>query len=239
MNSKDYQIIDKHLHDKFLNINAHSSPESLLSLENIKENDTLNVAENIMYNVPLALLSVSITDINSLLNNIPKDVAFTIINEFIYGVSRILEAYHVTYIKIERYQIIGLFNVKNKQDIQNAMDCAIEINTFNYHFNKRINGDISKQLEVHFSISLTYSENNYLASLLINHQLELLWLNNDETIKCNQEQERSIVFDNFIKSNLLDKDIINAIELFKENDKTYYRITLHYSHYLKWINTNI
>ncbi len=111
----------------------------------------------------ISSIAINIINANQIIKIVGKKKWLTIIFELFYEIKKIMSYYELDFVSTHNNIIYGIFRTPTKERIQEIFECAVNLNTFKEHFNKRIQDNIiEKKLIIDFGIGLAFSEENYL-----------------------------------------------------------------------------
>ncbi len=232
MNNELWKKIDKHINESFAKSNSKLKKELITSI------------------------AINIINSDEVIKKLGKNKWLTIYSELFYGIRKIMSYYDVKFISNHNNLIYGVFETPIKDKIQNVFECAVNLNTFKLHINKKIANNIidveleENELILDFGIGLVFSEenyqiksnqkgiNNFFKSESINLSIQLAELANrheNSPILINE-----LVIANFTKQYLKVNSKILDFENYKiENNKIIYGCSLINIDYDQWIKNKI
>ncbi len=247
MNSKEWQNINDHMKNAFTNITEIKQLDTLKRIDNKSNYKKVSLKDNVTYSCPVAFLAVSISNHQQLIDQLDIDTYHVILKEYLYSVAKIMNIYYCSYIKVISNSIYCIFQTKTKDDIQNVVDCAIEINTFEQHLNKRIKKDIDEDItNLKLGIGIDYDKAALLSNNSINNVQDIFITSNalDNALELckisNTTYElKNILITQMVKNNLTDQKTISwCEEVIINYNNTCYSLDAYFTKYQNWINNN-
>lgn len=232
MNNELWKKIDNHINDTFSKTNKKFKKELISSI------------------------AINIIDSDMVVKKLGKKNWLIIISELFYELKKIMNYYDVKYVSNHNNLIYGVFETPIKDKIQNIFECAVNINTFKQHFNKRIARNIidveldKNETILDFGIGLVFSEENYqLSSNQKNvnpfFKSESIDLAIELALIANPKENNSILFNELVVANFTkkylknNKDILNDFETYKIENKSIYGCSLINIDYNEWIKRKL
>lgn len=232
MNNELWKKMDNHINDTFSKTNKKFKKELISSI------------------------AINIIDSDMVVKKLGKKNWLIIISELFYELKKIMNYYDVKYVSNHNNLIYGVFETPIKDKIQNIFECAVNINTFKQHFNKRIARNIidveldKNETILDFGIGLVFSEENYqLSSNQKNvnpfFKSESIDLAIELALIANPKENNSILFNELVVANFTkkylknNKDILNDFETYKIENKSIYGCSLINIDYNEWIKRKL
>ncbi len=247
MKSEYWLPIDNHMKSNFKNT-------KIMQINSIQKIDRhsfikrLNFNDYTTYKCALTFLTVSFLNKDEVHDEVRLEEYKLIYKEFLYGVSYLMNTYGAKYIKIVNDSIYCFFKTPNKDSIQIAVDCAIAINTFNIHLNRRLRNDFDKYMPwVEFGIGIDHSDNNYFTCINVNNYQEIFTTSDALTnsmilshISSTKDGKNGVMISMFAKRYLSKHKTRIACVFIRDTLKFhYYYFDLYYNSYLTWIDENL
>ena len=204
----------------------------------------------------ISSIAIHILNPDKIIKSLGKKNWLILLSEFFYAIKKIMNYYDVDYISNHNDVIYGRFETPTKEKIQKIFECAVNLNTFKQHFNKRIAKNIidvkldKNELIIDFGIGLVFSKENYQQS---SSQKNVNTLFKSESVDlaitlallANSKENSPILFNelivaNFTKKYLKDnKNIVKDFETYKIKNKTIYGCSLINVDYNEWIKRKL
>lgn len=249
LNEKDWELIRNKIKNTF---NNNDEITFIKQFPNSSFFDDHLTNSNII-RIPLICINIDIEKSKNKISQFGIETWVKIQSQFINGVSAILLKYGAKNIQPYLDSIQGLFPVSLKSDIDNAMDCAFEINTFKYLLNYELSklipefNYVEDDLELNFGIGLWYSSDNYVTKLISQSQ-EMLFMGDSINYahflskKAARTNYVSILFNDAIYNNLTDEyrnnDMFECIHYNNSKSIDIYGSRRIYKDFLEWIKKN-
>lgn len=246
LSEKDWELIRTKIKNTFNN------NEDIKFVKQFPDENFISeyLSDSKIVRIPLICIAIDIEKSKNKISQFGIETWCKIQSQFINGISAILLKYGAKHINTNMDSLFGLFPVSLKSDIDNAMDCAFEINTFkyllNYELSKIINEFqyIEDDLELNFGIGLWYSSDNYVTRLIspnnsIFYMGESINYANLLSKKASRTSFVSILFNEAIYNNLTDdyrnNDMFECIHYNTSKTLDIYGSKRIYKDFLNWI----
>lgn len=130
----DYNEIQKHMINKFSNVEKIVELDDLPALEKIKE-----LEDNKIYKTKLLCVAVDVINYKNLNKNTDIEVLSKIMSEYVYGVTKIMKEYGGTLIDIQGDGIFCVLSKSNtKEWISKGFSMLCALNSFRIHLQKML-----------------------------------------------------------------------------------------------------
>lgn len=252
MNDKEWKNINKHIKNKFIN------NEKIKNLKSFPNKSFINnMEDNQIYQTLFSCIAVDIIDSKNKLNEFEYEDWSKILSEFAYGVTKIMKIYGGKYIKIQGDGIYGIFESNKKEEIDNVLDCCVELNTFKVHLNKQIYKTLfneknynEKEMLIDYGIGAWFSTENYISNIGSSNTRDIIFMGeavnyaNYLAKQAGRDKLEPIMINQLLLQNVTsnyknnNKKIWDFKEYKKINNEKIFGFEWIFTKYLNWIKNN-